>query len=620
MAALIDVDILKGDKTIATVPLAAGQFVIGRDPKAPLHLPSNHISRRHAQLIVQKNRVMVVDAGSRNGVRIGGQPVKKAQVEEGQAIQITDFSLRYRWRAKPQKNRGLDTWDDYDAVDDDLDEGWQEAEKKVQEELEREKAQARKRRERIEGNIPRGSMLNRLAYQEEERGRIDEDEMDEDEIPPPGPALIVVLHEEANSLLYGNNHLQVGIEIIQTLGEQVHDVVLLRSGQDYWWGGRPTLSDRILGFSKERFRMVSHGKESEFRLRIPYHPRWKLFHRGARKVDLYRAGEYVCCDAEFGDQLEIIHGAYTVYVRCVRIPPPLPLEIRLEPYRPSALALWALVAALAVNMIAIALPMPKSPVPQLIDVPEQAFVEIEMPMPEVPAEEVPEAENEIVPTPPEPDLELEESDEAAPVAMHTAAKRQVKAPKRRQSRRPPRSQKEKRADQAGREETKAVPDTPKALPKPVSLDDFKIAGMIGHLPEAQVMSKQTRQGAESVLRGGEGETNALIGKNLDLLAISPIGSIGYKKVAATINRRKGSIFRCYETILKNDPSAEGTVEFSLTIAADGRLVGLSVESDEVGSSSLLRCLSTVLKNTRFPKPKGGFAKISYPLSFKNPNL
>ncbi len=54
-------------------PLAAGEYVIGRDPSAAIWIESSLVSRRHARIVVSESSVTIEDLGSRNGTFVNGR-------------------------------------------------------------------------------------------------------------------------------------------------------------------------------------------------------------------------------------------------------------------------------------------------------------------------------------------------------------------------------------------------------------------------------------------------------------------------------------------------------------------------------------------------------------------
>ncbi|MEZ4448223.1 MAG: FHA domain-containing protein [Nannocystaceae bacterium] len=73
-------------------PLVSGENVIGRDPRAEISIDSPDISRRHAQVRVTGDAVILSDLGSKNGVIIGGKPIQgEAPVGHGARFQLGDL-------------------------------------------------------------------------------------------------------------------------------------------------------------------------------------------------------------------------------------------------------------------------------------------------------------------------------------------------------------------------------------------------------------------------------------------------------------------------------------------------------------------------------------------------
>ncbi len=69
--------------------LSTGVFSIGRSADCQLSLDDPLVSRRHAQLTVRDNEVLVEDAGSRNGVLVNGVKIDgQRQLSDGDRITI----------------------------------------------------------------------------------------------------------------------------------------------------------------------------------------------------------------------------------------------------------------------------------------------------------------------------------------------------------------------------------------------------------------------------------------------------------------------------------------------------------------------------------------------------
>ena len=87
------------------IPLQEGENAIGRAPDATVWLDFAGISRRHARIVISGASVFLEDLGSKNGTRVGGQPVNgRAELRDGDAIHIASIRVAYR-----RSNSGFST-------------------------------------------------------------------------------------------------------------------------------------------------------------------------------------------------------------------------------------------------------------------------------------------------------------------------------------------------------------------------------------------------------------------------------------------------------------------------------------------------------------------------------
>lgn len=78
------------------IELSEGKFVIGRAASCQLSLDDPLVSRHHAQLTVEGEKVTVEDLGSRNGVKVNGDQIQGAySVQDKDQIVIGGQELRY---------------------------------------------------------------------------------------------------------------------------------------------------------------------------------------------------------------------------------------------------------------------------------------------------------------------------------------------------------------------------------------------------------------------------------------------------------------------------------------------------------------------------------------------
>lgn len=69
------------------------EILIGRSPECDVWLDNAGVSRTHAKVLRQGNRVQIVDLNSGNGTFLNGQWVNEAFVNSGDTVGIGKFSL-----------------------------------------------------------------------------------------------------------------------------------------------------------------------------------------------------------------------------------------------------------------------------------------------------------------------------------------------------------------------------------------------------------------------------------------------------------------------------------------------------------------------------------------------
>jgi ABC-type multidrug transport system ATPase subunit/pSer/pThr/pTyr-binding forkhead associated (FHA) protein len=77
------------------VELAGGRVAIGRDPANDVTLDDPNVSRFHAEVVARGGTVELRDLGSRNGTRLNGEPVQRAELEAGARIGVGPFGLEF---------------------------------------------------------------------------------------------------------------------------------------------------------------------------------------------------------------------------------------------------------------------------------------------------------------------------------------------------------------------------------------------------------------------------------------------------------------------------------------------------------------------------------------------
>ena len=78
-------------------PLAAGENVIGRDPRCAVWVDASGVSRRHARVDVGPQATTILDLESSNGTFVGGQRIgEPRRLADGDVIELGAATLTFR--------------------------------------------------------------------------------------------------------------------------------------------------------------------------------------------------------------------------------------------------------------------------------------------------------------------------------------------------------------------------------------------------------------------------------------------------------------------------------------------------------------------------------------------
>ncbi|NVJ60421.1 MAG: FHA domain-containing protein [Gammaproteobacteria bacterium] len=69
-------------------------LTIGRDTQCDIAIPMPHISRRHAQVLQDGNKLMIKDLGSSNGTFVNGQKQSETYLKNGDEIRVDEFCFK----------------------------------------------------------------------------------------------------------------------------------------------------------------------------------------------------------------------------------------------------------------------------------------------------------------------------------------------------------------------------------------------------------------------------------------------------------------------------------------------------------------------------------------------
>jgi signal transduction histidine kinase/pSer/pThr/pTyr-binding forkhead associated (FHA) protein len=74
----------------------SGPVALGRDTSNPIRLHDTEVSRRHAELRLEREGYRIVDLGSQNGTFVNGQPVEEVPLQSGDRVQLGQTVMLFR--------------------------------------------------------------------------------------------------------------------------------------------------------------------------------------------------------------------------------------------------------------------------------------------------------------------------------------------------------------------------------------------------------------------------------------------------------------------------------------------------------------------------------------------
>ena len=87
-----------------------------------------------------------------------------------------------------------------------------------------------------------------------------------------------------------------------------------------------------------------------------------------------------------------------------------------------------------------------------------------------------------------------------------------------------------------------------------------------------------------------------------------------------IMARRSAVQHCYERELHHNPSMKGgKVVLRMAIGTGGRVSGVSIEEDTLGSQAVTACMSTLMKRWIFPVAPRDEIPVSVPFVFARAN-
>ncbi|MEL6546382.1 MAG: AgmX/PglI C-terminal domain-containing protein, partial [Myxococcota bacterium] len=177
----------------------------------------------------------------------------------------------------------------------------------------------------------------------------------------------------------------------------------------------------------------------------------------------------------------------------------------------------------------------------------------------------------------------------------------------------PREVKREDAPEAGSE------DAPKRSRGELSVSDFKVTGMIDHLPSVKIdpaKGPALRSGAP-VLRGDKGRSVGVLDKSGQGMSLTPPGRLARADVRKVVNTNSRDIGRCQARAQKVRPDLNGKLVLQWTVMSNGSAANARVVYDDMGSPEFTDCAKAAVLRWVFPEPQGGAATVSYPFKVRN---
>lgn len=75
-------------------PLTKSKSIVGRGSQCDITIPGTHLSRQHAELTIQGNRLQIKDLASANGTFINDRPITDGMAKAGDQIRFDVYSFR----------------------------------------------------------------------------------------------------------------------------------------------------------------------------------------------------------------------------------------------------------------------------------------------------------------------------------------------------------------------------------------------------------------------------------------------------------------------------------------------------------------------------------------------
>ncbi|MFH1283665.1 MAG: GGDEF domain-containing protein [bacterium] len=96
--------IISGKDSGKELPLYSGKIIIGRNNSADVTLDDQNISRKHSQITLKNNKIIIKDLNSTNGTFVNGNKITETSLKDGDLIYIGDSVLKVVFQHDIEKN------------------------------------------------------------------------------------------------------------------------------------------------------------------------------------------------------------------------------------------------------------------------------------------------------------------------------------------------------------------------------------------------------------------------------------------------------------------------------------------------------------------------------------
>jgi TonB family protein len=100
-------------------------------------------------------------------------------------------------------------------------------------------------------------------------------------------------------------------------------------------------------------------------------------------------------------------------------------------------------------------------------------------------------------------------------------------------------------------------------------------------------------------------------------AQAKVVGLTHEQITEVVNQNMSSISKCYTDQLLSSPGLEGSMVTDIEIDSQGRVIKALVDSSDLGSKKLEKCVTDAILRIRFAKPDDKVSvRVRYPFHFK----